>query len=48
MWRYLNWKFVMDRLSLYGEIDLDGLTQSATTAPRDAEGFADAFDIGAF
>jgi uncharacterized membrane protein YjgN (DUF898 family) len=48
MWRYLNWKFVMDRLSLYGEIDLDELTQSATAAPKDAEGFADAFDIGAF
>lgn len=45
---YLRWKFIMDRLELYGEVDLDILTQSETAAPRDAEGFADAFDIGAF
>jgi len=48
MWRYLRWKFVVDRLQLYGIVDLDTLTQSETAAPRDAEGFADAFDIGAF
>lgn len=48
MWRYWGWKFVMDRLALYGEVDLDALTQSTTVAPKDAEGFADAFDIGAF
>jgi hypothetical protein len=48
MWRFLKWKFVIDRLELYGSIDLDTLTQSETEAPRDAEGFADAFDIGAF
>ena len=48
MWRFWNWKFIMDRLALYGEIDLDTLTQSTTAAPQDAEGFADAFDIGAF
>jgi uncharacterized membrane protein YjgN (DUF898 family) len=48
MWRYWSWKFAMDRLALYGTIDLDTLTQSTTAAPRDAEGFADAFDIGAF
>jgi uncharacterized membrane protein YjgN (DUF898 family) len=45
---YLQWKFTMDRLELYGEVDLDLLTQSETKAPTDAEGFADAFDIGAF
>jgi len=48
MWRFWRWEFVMDRLALYGEIDLDQLTQSNTAAPKDAEGFADAFDIGAF
>lgn len=48
MWRFWRWQFVMDRLALYGEIDLDKLTQSTTIAPKDAEGFADAFDIGAF
>lgn len=48
MWSYWRWQFVMDRLALYGEIDLSTLTQSETTSPKDAEGFADAFDIGAF
>lgn len=48
MWGYWRWEFIMDRLALYGEIDLDALTQSQTIAPKDAEGFADAFDIGAF
>ena len=48
MWRFLRWQFVVDRLELYGTIDLDTLTQSETEAPKDAEGFADAFDIGAF
>jgi Bacterial protein of unknown function (DUF898) len=48
MWGYLRWKFVIDRLHLYGEVNLDTMTQSTTVAPRDAEGFADAFDIGAF
>jgi len=48
MWRFLRWEFVVDRLNLHGTIDLDTLTQSSTKAPKDAEGFADAFDIGAF
>lgn len=48
MWGYWRWKFVMDRLALYGQIDVTELTQSTTAAPKDAEGFADAFDIGAF
>ena len=47
-WGFWRWQFVMERLELFGEIDLGTLTQSTTTAPRDAEGFADAFDIGAF
>jgi uncharacterized membrane protein YjgN (DUF898 family) len=48
MWGYWRWEFVMDRLELFGEINLEDLTQSTTAAPKDAEGFADAFDIGAF
>lgn len=48
LWRFWRWEFILDRLALYGEIDLDTLTQSQTIAPKDAEGFADAFDIGAF
>lgn len=47
-WHYRRWKFVCDRSRLYGFVVLDELSQSTTTAPRDAEGFADAFDIGAF
>jgi hypothetical protein len=34
-------------LHIYGTIDTDDLTQSRTRAPREAEGFADAFDVGA-
>jgi hypothetical protein len=48
MWGYLRWKFVVDRLALYGVVDLDTFTQSETSATKDAEGFADAFDVGAF
>jgi uncharacterized membrane protein YjgN (DUF898 family) len=48
MWGYWRWEFVMNRLELFGEIDVAAMTQSTTTAPKDAEGFADAFDIGAF
>jgi hypothetical protein len=48
MWGYWRWQFVMERLELFGEIDVSAMTQSTTTAPKDAEGFADAFDIGAF
>ena len=48
MWGYWRWKFVTDRLELYGVIDVAALTQSTTAAPKDAEGFADAFDMGAF
>ena len=48
MWGYFRWKFTSDRLELFGVVDLDRLKQSETTAPKDAEGFADAFDIGSF
>ncbi len=48
MWGYLRWKFVFDRLALYGTVDLDTMTPSTTASPKDAEGFADAFDVGAF
>lgn len=48
LWGYWRWEFVMGRLALYGTVDLDALTQSSTQAPRDAEGFAEAFDVGAF
>jgi len=46
-WGYRNWAFMVRHLHLYGEIDVSTLTQSVTHAPGEAEGFADAFDIGA-
>jgi uncharacterized membrane protein YjgN (DUF898 family) len=46
-WGYRNWAFMVRHLHVYGTIDLTGLRQSTTHSPREAEGFADAFDIGA-
>ena len=46
-WGYRNWSFIVRHLHLYGQVDVSMLTQSTTHAPREAEGFADAFDIGA-
>lgn len=46
-WGYRNWSFMVRHARLYGTIDVSQLTQSTTHAPREAEGFADAFDIGA-
>ena len=46
-WGYRNWSFMVRHARLYGSIDVSDLTQSTTHAPREAEGFADAFDVGA-
>jgi uncharacterized membrane protein YjgN (DUF898 family) len=46
-WGYRNWAFMVRHLHVYGSIDVADLTQSTTYAPREAEGFADAFDLGA-
>jgi uncharacterized membrane protein YjgN (DUF898 family) len=46
-WGYRNWAFMIRHARLYGSIDVSHLTQSTTHAPREAEGFADAFDVGA-
>lgn len=46
-WGYRNWAFMVRHLHVYGTVDVSGLTQSTTHAPREAEGFADAFDVGA-
>lgn len=46
-WGYRNWAFMVRHARLYGTIDISALTQSTTHAPREAEGFADAFDVGA-
>jgi uncharacterized membrane protein YjgN (DUF898 family) len=44
---YRNWSFAVRHLEAAGEIDLDTLLQSPFAATGDAEGLADAFDIGA-
>jgi uncharacterized membrane protein YjgN (DUF898 family) len=46
-WGYRNWAFMVRHMQVYGTIDVLQLTQSTTFAPREAEGFADAFDVGA-
>jgi uncharacterized membrane protein YjgN (DUF898 family) len=46
-WGYRNWSFMVRHAHIYGHINLTGLTQSTTRAPRESEGFADAFDLGA-
>ena len=44
---YRNYSFAVRHLDAEGEVDVAVLTQSSTRAPTDAEGLADAFDIGA-
>ena len=46
-WGYRSWAFMARHLHVHGTVDVSELTQSTTHAPREAEGFADAFDIGA-
>ena len=45
--RYRNWKFFVTHMEVYGEINLDTLTQSETASPSQGEGLLDAFDVGA-
>jgi uncharacterized membrane protein YjgN (DUF898 family) len=44
---YRNWAFFVRHMEASGEINLDDLIQSRTASTSDAEGLADAFDIGA-
>ena len=46
-WGYRNWAFMVRHMHLYGEINVSDLAQSTTHATGEAEGFADAFDLGA-
>ena len=46
-WGYRNWSFMVRHTNLYGVVDVSQLTRSKVAAPSEAEGFADAFDIGA-
>lgn len=45
---YRKWVFFVSRLEVHGDLDLVALKRSSAGGPRDAEGLADAFDIGAF
>ena len=46
-WGYRNWAFMVRHLRIFGTIDVGELAQSTTRAPVEAEGWADAFDVGA-
>jgi uncharacterized membrane protein YjgN (DUF898 family) len=46
-WGYRNWAFMVRHMHLYGVVNLDTLTRSTVAAPLEAEGWADAFDVGA-
>lgn len=46
-WGYRNWAFMVRHVHVYGHINVSDLTQSTTHAPGEAEGLADAFDVGA-
>jgi uncharacterized membrane protein YjgN (DUF898 family) len=46
-WGSRNWSFMVRHMQVFGTIDISALTQSTTAAPVEAEGFADAFDVGA-
>jgi uncharacterized membrane protein YjgN (DUF898 family) len=45
---YRHWKFFVTHTEIFGEIDLERLTQSATPMARQGEGLLDALDVGAF
>lgn len=44
---YRHWRFFIDHLEGYGEIDIDALSQSTTAEVTQGEGLLDAFDMGA-
>ena len=48
VYNFRKWQFITSHLEAFGTVDVDRLTQSRTKAPREAEGFLDALDIGAF
>ena len=44
---YRHWKFFIDHLEGFGEIDMDAISQSTTAELKQGEGLLDAFDMGA-
>ena len=45
---YRKWAFFVSRLEIHGEVELISLRRARVGGPGDAEGLADAFEIGAF
>jgi uncharacterized membrane protein YjgN (DUF898 family) len=45
---YRKWAFFVRRLEVHGGVELDRLRRAPAGGPGDAEGLADAFEIGAF
>ena len=45
---YRKWAFFMNRLEIHGDVELAALRRTLAGGPGDAEGLADAFEIGAF
>jgi uncharacterized membrane protein YjgN (DUF898 family) len=45
--RYRHWKFFINHMQAFGEINLAELAQSDTKVSRHGEGLLDAFDVGA-
>lgn len=48
IYEFRKWRFITSHLEVFGSVDVDHLGASATRAPREAEGFLDALDLGAF
>jgi uncharacterized membrane protein YjgN (DUF898 family) len=44
--RYRLWRFWMEHLLIYGELDSDAVLQSQLARPVQGDGLADAFDVG--
>jgi uncharacterized membrane protein YjgN (DUF898 family) len=45
--QYRSWKFFVVHMEAFGEVNLDKMSQSKTTASGHGEGLLDAFDVGA-
>lgn len=47
-WGYRKWAFVLRKLEVHGDLDLATMRRTERQRAGDAEGLADAFEIGAF
>ena len=44
--RQRTMRYVFDRLTLEGKVDINRIRQSSAAIPKRGEGLADAFDVG--